>query len=372
MYFIESEAHNLWLPTVVQLILSFLVARFIYPGLIYLGHLKKLSVSPIGRSAHAKSTSILGGVGLFFTFFIAAIGAFLGYGNIDAPLVFLALMCSLLVMFFLGLKDDIVGVSPLGKVLVQLTVALFFMFFSGDLINDFGTLFGLRLLPGGVSWALTLFVYVLGVNAYNLIDGIDGLAGSIAATVLFYFGVAFAGMGDYQWTFICFGALGSILGFLRFNMFGNRRIFMGDSGSMFIGFLLVAVALHYLNVPRPVDGSVLGKSILLVLALFSYPLVDVLRIFIVRIKNGCSPFHADKNHLHHFMLRLGLNHKRSTGVVVAYTILLTLMVHTLDMVNVHVTLLLLVLVNMLIALLPSIIRRKGDRIVVRIAGFNEA
>ena len=366
MYFTEFFNQFPWVVLPLQTFIGVIVSIYIHPGLIYLSHIKKLNVLPGGRSAHTVGTSVLGGVGIFFVFLITTISAFLANGSITSPLIFLALIMALFVMFFIGLKDDIMGISPSKKVVVQLSVVAVYLWVSQNLIGNFGTLFGVGTLPGWVTWPFTLFVYVLGVNAYNLIDGVDGLAGGVGTLAILYFGISFIMMEDYEWAFVSFGALGGILGFLRFNLSGKRRIFMGDNGSMFLGFLLVSISLHYLYSPFGKSGVALGHDIISVVALFGYPLVDVARVFLIRVKNGNSPFQADKNHLHHFLLELGLSHRQITMVVVGYTIILVLVANSMTSINVNISMVVILLLGVMVAILPSIVHRNANRILVRL------
>jgi len=370
MFFTKIINQFPWVLLPLQLLFGIVMSIFIHPGLIYLSHLKKLNVVPGGRSAHTVSTSILGGVGIFFVFFITTITTFLAYGYIESPLLFLALIMALFIMFVIGLKDDILGISPSKKVVAQLIVVVIFLLVSDNLVDSFGTLLGVEVLPIWVGWLFTLFVYILGVNAYNLIDGVDGLAGGVATVAILYFGMSFVLMGDYEWAFVSFGALGAIFGFLRFNLSHKRRIFMGDNGSMFIGFLLVSLSLHYLYSPESKSGVLLGHDIISVLALFSYPLLDVVRVFLIRVKNGRSPFHADKNHLHHFLLELGLSHGQITAVVVVYTLFMVLLGDSMATINVHVSLAVNLLIAVIVALVPSVLHRNTNRIIVRLPWVN--
>tara|TARA_R110002167_G_scaffold360062_2_gene577441 strand:+ start:16502 stop:17620 length:1119 start_codon:yes stop_codon:yes gene_type:complete len=366
MYFTEILYQFPWVVLPIQTLLGVVVSIYIHPGLIYLSHIKKLNVLPGGRSAHTVGTSVLGGVGIFFVFLITTICTFLANGSIASPLIFIALIMALFVMFFIGLKDDIMGISPSKKVVSQLIVVVIYLLVSNNLIDNFGTLFGVDTLPGWVAWPFTLFVYVLGVNAYNLIDGVDGLAGAVGTLAILYFGISFVRMEDYEWAFMSFGALGGILGFLRFNLSSKRRIFMGDNGSMFLGFLLVSMSLHYLYSPLGKDGGLLGHDIISVVALFGYPLVDVARVFLIRVKNGNSPFQADKNHLHHFLLELGLSHRQITMVVVGYTIIMVLLANSMATINVNISLAVILLLGVIIALLPSVVHRNANRILIRL------
>lgn len=363
MNFLLALPYWEWILILGQVVLAFLLSSFIHPVLIYLSTIKNLNAKPVERSAHTASTSVLGGVGIFISFFITNLSAYLMYGNLPTPLIFLSLSVALFIMFFLGLKDDLMNISPLKKVIAQLVAAVIFLLISDNLVVSFGGIFGIYELPVWMSWIFTLFIYILGINAYNLIDGVNGLAGSLAALAMFYFGLSFMFIADYQWAFTCFSALGAILGFLKFNLFHKRKIFMGDNGSLLLGFLLVSISLQYLFSAESQRIGNLAENILTVVALFIHPIIDVARVFVVRLIRGQSPFSADKNHIHHFLLSLGLSHLKISLVVILFTILTTLLVTSIADYGFVVQLVVLIFIQLLAMLTPSFVSRNSNRIV---------
>jgi UDP-N-acetylmuramyl pentapeptide phosphotransferase/UDP-N-acetylglucosamine-1-phosphate transferase len=167
----------------------------------------------------------------------------------------------------------------------------------------------------------TIFVYIVIVNAINLIDGVDGLAGGVGLVSSIGFAYWFYLTGDAPLTLLALALGGSLLGFLVFN-FNPARIFMGDSGSLLIGAVLCVLAIKLIEFPKDrMPEVVIGVSKPVVaMALLAYPLVDTLRIFTYRALQGRSPFSADKNHIHHKLMRLGLGHKKTVLVIYGYSI----------------------------------------------------
>jgi UDP-N-acetylmuramyl pentapeptide phosphotransferase/UDP-N-acetylglucosamine-1-phosphate transferase len=227
-------------------------------------------------------------------------------------------------------------------------------------------LFGIDVLPLWTSVFLSLFTYIVVVNAMNLIDGVDGLAGGVGFIASSAFGIWFALAGDPAMACLAFALSGSLLAFLFFN-FSPAKIFMGDSGSLTIGLIICILAIKVIDY----DVSAIENKVILniskpifAMAVLVYPLVDTLRIFIYRAVRGVSPFSADRNHLHHRLLDIGLSHKGTVIcvyffnlVVIGLTILLSL-----SFVNPNYTLMIVAAVSLTLAQIPFFIKKKKNRI----------
>lgn len=324
-------------PAVKEIVLGFLTAFGLVlvamPSLIKVAKLKHLVDEPgEQRKLHHRSVPTIGGIMIFA-------GAILGFslwfpsknpyalGMVYDPLralhEFKFLVASMFILFFLGLKDDIIGVSPSKKLLVHLVVGSILVFLADIRITDFWGLFGIDKLPLLVSYAFSIFVYIVIVNAINLIDGVDGLAGGvgfIAATTYTYW---FYQTGDLPMALLAAGLAGALLGFLVFN-FNPARIFMGDSGSLTIGVVLYVLSAQLIEFPVDrLPEAMRGVSKPLVaMAILAYPLIDTIRVFSLRILKGRSPFTADRNHIHHRLLDLGLSHKQTVLVIYLYSVAL--------------------------------------------------
>ncbi|MHA7865509.1 MraY family glycosyltransferase [Flagellimonas marinaquae] len=346
---------QLFLTVTFQGILTFLLALYLYPLLVKIGRGKNLVASFNRRSSHKDRVSVLGGFGVFFVFFVLVfVGVLhLGYGLGNTEI--LGLLFAGMIFFFAGFLDDALDITALRKFSFQLVGTLVFLMASKLVFEDFGGLFGLHDIPLWLSWVISIFIMQLGVNAFNLIDGVDGLAASLAAVGFGMFGVSFLLHGDHPFAIMAFAGLFAVMGFLPFNFSKRYKIFLGDSGSLFVGFLLSGFSLKYVNEVHAVNASDIAGYIVWVLTVFSYPLTDVIRVFIVRVKNGKSPFRPDRKHLHHFALDRGWKHYQITLLYISYTgILLVLQYGVLSFLNAHWGFALILVSNLLLALLPSL------------------
>lgn len=303
--------------------LSILLSYLCYPVIIRISKAKRLMSKPNHRSVHRFKTPNLGGIGIFLA--INLIITFLGNYFEDSTL--LSLLGAITILFFTGLIDDLVGMKPKSKVLCQVIASFSIIFITNLRIPSLYGLLGIYELPYVISIMLTAFFFVLLINAYNLIDGVDGLAGSYAIAVTVFFGLFYYVNGNNSMFFLSICIVGSLISFLIFNLSKKEKIFMGDTGSMVIGFLLAYQAINFMSVEfNPNFMIQSNKSPIFVLALFSFPLIDTARVFLLRIKNKKSPFSADKNHIHHVFLAFGLKHWKIAVLSAFFTATLVLTV----------------------------------------------
>lgn len=281
------------------------------------------------RKLHKRSVPTIGGIIIFsailfsYSLWFPDVGNFLHQDVRD----FKYLIAVLIILFFIGIKDDIIGTAPMKKLVAHLVVGFILVMMADMKIKGMHGLFGLdKDLPEWASVFLSMFVYIVVVNAFNLIDGIDGLAAGIGLICSATFGILFYMAGDYSHSLLAFILAGSLLGFLFFN-FMPARIFMGDSGSLTIGAIISVLAFRLIELDthrfRLESWQHLSMPVM-AMAIMAYPLVDTLRVFIVRAYNGQSPFTADKNHLHHRILLFGFNHAKTTLIIYAYNIVVIL------------------------------------------------
>lgn len=296
-------------------ITSFVISFLIVPVIIKYSLKKNLLDIPGRRKIHKKVTPSLGGIAIFLGFFISClIWIDFQYWGGDVKFILVALF----IVFFIGVRDDLVPLRAIVKLMGQL-MAIFLLIALSDIrLKSFYGIFGIHELPLLVSYALTVATIVVITNAFNLIDGIDGLAGSIATIALASFGTWFYLVGDGVFAILCFTLLGGILAFLIFN-WDPSEIFMGDTGALVIGMMLAILAIHFIdlndslpvNIPYKFRASVATAGCVIMI-----PLVDTVRIVILRLLKRQSPFQPDKNHVHHALLRLGNTHSRATTILV--------------------------------------------------------
>ncbi|WP_374166390.1 MraY family glycosyltransferase [Arcticibacter sp. MXS-1] len=307
--------------SILVLAFSFFIVAFSIKPIITIAIQKRLFDAPTeARKIHKRIIPNLGGLAIF-TGFLLSTALFVKDSEILNANYILA---AGVVIFITGLKDDIIGVDPMKKFIAQFAAA-FIITILGDLrIMDLGGLLGVHQLAYPFSIGLSVFLFVGVINAYNLVDGIDGLAGFLAVMIsLVYAGLFYMG-GETQWTYLCLALAGSVGGFLVHNV-SPARIFMGDCGSLMIGFMVSVLTIHFLNMsagnPVLFDGFAVSSAPALALAIVALPVFDTLRVFTIRILNQQSPFKADRNHMHHRMLDLGLTHMQATGVLVLVSLL---------------------------------------------------
>jgi UDP-N-acetylmuramyl pentapeptide phosphotransferase/UDP-N-acetylglucosamine-1-phosphate transferase len=278
---------------------AFVVSIFAIPSIIDLAYRKGILDQPNQRTSHERALPRLGGLAIFAGF-MSAITIFANFGE-QEEIQFTFASCILI--FFIGFKDDILPVSAFKKFFVQIVAAGIVM--SADIrLTSFYGFLGLSSLDVGTSYMIT-FIIIIGItNAINLIDGVDGLAGSLILLFCVIFGYYFYQEAETsQYFVLCSCLAGAVLGFLRYN-FGSAKIFMGDTGSLVCGFIIAVLALLFVE-KRPAD---LGDNApALVFSILFLPIMDTTRVFVIRILRGRSPFAPDRIHVHHKLLDWGLS-----------------------------------------------------------------
>jgi len=294
---------------------SLLVVAFAIPPIITVSFRKRLFDDPNeSRKIHKRIIPNFGGVAIF-TGFLFSCSIFIPSQLLPEANV---LMGAGLVLFMIGLKDDIIGLGPGIKFVAQFLSACIVAMIANIRIIDLHGIFGIYDMSYYASVILTVFFIVGLVNAFNLIDGIDGLAGSIGLILCVVFGVLFYKSGDLGWAYLSTSLAGALLGFLFFNV-TPARIFMGDSGSLLLGFIAAVLSIKFMNVSLTENVMAgpfqITSGLGLVSAILIIPVFDTLRVFTLRIMRGTSPFTADSNHIHHRLLSLGLSHVQATLVL---------------------------------------------------------
>ena len=308
---------------VLAFVISVFVARLIIPRILIISLRKKLFDIPDARKIHKRAIPRLGGVSFFPTILfscclVLAFRSLTGYNISDLQVSYvlpecLFLICGMTLLYLTGIADDLIGVRYRQKFVVQILCA-FFLPISGLWINDLYGLFGVHVISAWVGIPFTVLTIVFITNAVNLIDGIDGLASGLSSVALLVFGVLFIEKGLWMYSIIAFSTFGVLVPFFYYNVFGSveraRKIFMGDTGSLTLGYILSFLAVKYsqnnLVVTSYTEGAfVIAFSTLIV------PSFDVIRVVMLRIRNGKSPFEADKNHIHHKFLAMGFTPRKA-------------------------------------------------------------
>jgi UDP-GlcNAc:undecaprenyl-phosphate GlcNAc-1-phosphate transferase len=340
-------------------VLSSSITYFAIPPIIYVSFKKGLVQNPTNRCSHKIKTPVFGGIGIFIglIFTTSLITCFLFGKNFNSY------FAALFILFVMGIKDDIHILGAGKKIFGQIIAALIVILFSDIRINNFHGIFGIYQLNYYLSILISLFIFILIINCYNIIDGIDGLAGSIGIIFTLIIGVFFYILGTPIYTIISFSLMGSLASFLYFNFSTTKKIFMGDTGSIIVGFLIAYLSIIIFSFDRTPSFNALNVPIVL-LCLFFYPFIDALRIFLIRVfllkKN---PFIADSNHIHHRLISSGLKHWQATLLLTSITLLLLLICSCL-LKNLEINL------QILITILFGIFLYSIPFIVININSFN--
>ena len=308
---------------------AFIVVLYSTPALIKVAVLKRLiDVPSEGRKIHKRSVPTIGGIiifaGTLFAFSLwYSIEDMHYYDKIfQSVKEFKLIVACSLILFFVCVKDDIIGTAPVKKLFAHIVVALILVLMGDIRITSLHGVFGVYDIPNWGSVFLSIFTYVVVVNAFNLIDGVDGLAGGVGFLICCTFGTWFIFANEYPYAALSFALAGSLGGFLIFN-FSPAKIFMGDSGSLTIGMFISVLAFKLIEYPiQNIEGVWIqvSKPVFVISALI-YPLLDTLRVFIMRAVKGQSPFTADRNHIHHMLLDCGFGHVKTVIVIYIFTVL---------------------------------------------------
>jgi len=324
------------------LLLPFLISVFlasvIIPYVILITYRKRL-FDPIGiRKLHKTSIPRLGGVAfmpiqccvlaisIVTIYKVPLVSQLIGNLNIATWVVFpmfIMLMCGLVILYLIGVADDLIGLSNKKKFYVQLFVASFFPL-SGLWINNlYGLGFMIELSPW-IGVPFTVFITVLIINAINLIDGIDGLCSGLIVVACLVFGVLFTYYDAWIHALLSFITLGVLLPFFYFNVVGfskrKRRIFMGDTGSMTLGYTIAFLAISF-SMYEPAIKPFSEGAIIVAASVLIVPVFDVARVMVVRFLSKSPVFKPDRNHLHHKLLRAGLSHSMTMITIILLSIL---------------------------------------------------
>jgi UDP-GlcNAc:undecaprenyl-phosphate/decaprenyl-phosphate GlcNAc-1-phosphate transferase len=299
-------------------VIAFLITFSAIPIIIRVAEMKHLfDVPDDDRKLHASPVPSLGGIGIFAGFILAMLIA-VPVGGLEMQFITAAFM----VIFFLGIKDDIVVLTPLKKFLGQLVAAAILIFKGGVIINSMYGFLGIHELPYGFSVALTFFTIIVITNSFNLIDGVDGLAGSLGLLATSAMGVYFFLAQQHMYSVMAFSMAGALSAFLIFNV-SPAKIFMGDTGSLLVGTVNAILVIKFIQVASTAAYNMyLPSAPAIGFAILFVPLFDTLRIFGYRILSRRSPFSPDRNHVHHLLLEKGCSHNMVTFLAVAFNVVI--------------------------------------------------
>ena len=295
--------------------LSFLLGLVLMPLVIRIAKKKDFVVRPNKRMCHVGSIPNIGGIDICISFLFTYM--VFEYDTLQQSQFF---MIGVLTIVIVGLVDDVLVLSPLAKLLGEVLAGIAMIGFADLRITHLHGLLGIEQIGILPSYLLSFLVLVAVINAINLIDGIDGLASGLGMLYCLFFAIYFSLAGETPWAIMAVSLIGSLAVYFCFNVFGrSQKIFMGDSGSLLLGYVLSAFVFHFceINAYHTVPDTLhMSAAPAVALCLMTVPIFDTIRVSFTRIKHHKSPFLPDRNHIHHLLLRTGLNHIQTTGILI--------------------------------------------------------
>ncbi|MFC2112976.1 MraY family glycosyltransferase [Bacteroidota bacterium] len=338
---------------------SLVISLFAIPSIIRVAQSKGLYGIQRENQPEKAKVPTLGGLAIFAGAMIplSLFSTFTGFHELSY------LITGAVMLFFIGLKDDILVIAPWWKLLGQLLVALVISI-PGELrISDPGSLLGLHLDGETFEVLITVIVIIVLINSYNLIDGIDGLAAGIGLLCSTVFGIVFYKAGLTSWTLLATIFIGSLAGFTWYNVFSrSKKIYMGDTGSLLLGFLMALMVVRFLNLEQAYFLVWQIKTPLaFILAVLVVPLFDTLRIVIVRIIRRRSPLQPDRMHIHYRLVDVGLTHLQSSGILLGISLAFIFLVVLLQGLGEIPLIIVLLISATIISLIPGFYLRKKTK-----------
>ncbi|SFF46746.1 MraY family glycosyltransferase [Flavobacterium xueshanense] len=298
---------NLSVLSIMIVIISFLLVYVIIPNIHRIIKIRNLNDQPNNRSSHFCPTPTMAGVAFYFTIMMALF--FIKHFDIEN--IGNNLIAAITIVFIIGLKDDLVVTSPRNKLTME-TIAIIFLLVSNSMhVKTLNGFLGIYELPELLEYCGIIFILLTIINAFNFIDGIDGLASTIAIVIFSVFSLIFYASNLHFYFLISLSVIGMLLAYLYYNFSTTQKIFMGDTGSLLIGFFIGFCTLKFLSMDTSLLSNFTFKAenkLIIVFAVLFMPLFDMFRVIGLRMMEGKSPFKADRNHIHHILIDSGLSH----------------------------------------------------------------
>ena len=345
-----------------NLITTFLLIPRIRNTTLKLGY----TDTPDARSSHQNTVPTFGGIAFYISLILTLFMLQKEYDNA----IIITLLVSISILFFTGFKDDLRNSSPKAKLFGQLLAVSLLMLHSEFYISSLHGLFGIYEMPPIIGVPFSVFLFISIINAYNLIDGIDGLASMVGIVAAFSFGVLFYHLDLYFYTGICVALLSMLFAFLRFNFSTKKKIFMGDTGSLTIGFVLGILGMRLMTLDFEtvsLIGIPRSGIPLLFLTILIVPTFDVSRVIFIRLIKKMSISSPDRNHIHHILIDAGLTHKKASLLLGFVNIFLVgMMYFSIKLIGLYTSISFLALILLLFIYLFFIMNRRFDAIRIRI------
>ena len=346
---------NINVQILFTILTSFILALLLslYGVRIVVRTVNKLNLfdKPNERSSADKPTPTLGGIAIFFSFILISTLEMSGYELTEMTYI----RTAILLIFFVGLKDDLVALPPHKKIIAQIMAAFIITFLAEIRFTNLHGLFGIGTIGVIPSVIISCFTIIVIINAFNLMDGIDGLAAGLTIMAALIFGSWFFISGHFGYAILSFSLGGAVAGFFYYNLYGKRyKIFMGDTGSLVLGTIISILVIRFneFNIDQNQPFAI-ASAPAVSFGILAYPLIDTLRVMAIRIKNRKSPFSSDKNHFHHRLLTLGFSHKNATYTIIVFSILFTCFIFAMHHLGIHRLTFYIAIIGGIFAILPD-------------------
>lgn len=349
----------------IAFVLAYVIENFVVPRIILVSKRKNLFDIPSKRKSHIKSISRLGGFSFLpiisFAFFFALSLLIIfdkaNYISNNTIISIIMFLCGCILLFMLGIKDDLVGVKYSHKFRIQILSATC-LALGGTFLNNLYGLLGIHEIPAEVGIFLTVIAIIFVINAFNFIDGVDGLASGIALLAFVTLGICFGLKNDSVYSSLAFAGAGTLLPFMRYNLSsGKWKIFMGDTGSLTLGFLLAFLCLRY-AMHTTGEKILFPSPIVVAWSVLFIPMFDAVRVICVRLSEKKSPFSPDRKHIHHKLLDCGYTHRKTSFMLVSASLIIIATNITLSyMLNINLILCIDIIIGFLFNHVFNILRR---------------
>lgn len=355
-----------------RIFLAFIIAELLsaysIPIIVQIAKAKSLTTSPNHRTSHKNAIPTIGGLAIFSTLLVVSLSIIniSGFSFLNESTVMPALpsiIAGVTILFFIGMKDDLLGLSWKKKLTGEIIAMLIICVIGDQRISNLQGIFGINEISYILSILLTVFVGIALINAFNLIDGIDGLAAAVTIIASFTFGVNFYLAGEKEYAILCAIIIGTLIPFFYYNVWGTKnKLFMGDTGSLILGFLMTALVIRFNKVFFTPDMQYMQSAAAISIGIMIIPIFDTLRVFTLRIKSGQSPFSADRRHIHHLLLDLGCSHLKSTLIISAVNIFFIIIAFAFaDLGKSRLLILFLVLALILVSVPVALLKKRSKK-----------
>lgn len=302
------------IPVIAAALMAVVAVRWAYFKILHIAKEKGLVDNPDARKLQKEPVPVMGGIAVFFGIAMGllagyTVGAILG---VEFSTLMMPVLAAMVVMLYIGAMDDIMGLTPRARFVIEIVTVLGLIFASGDCIDTFHGLWGIGRFSWWIAVPLTVVAGVGIINAVNMIDGVNGLSSTMCMLCSVIYGAMFIKAGDVSNAVMAFATAAALLPFMIHNVFGERsRMFIGDAGTMVMGLLMTWFTVCILRTDSPIayyESADNVSMIAFAVAVLSVPVFDTLRVMTMRMAQKKSPFHPDKTHLHHVFIKVGVSH----------------------------------------------------------------